>query len=93
VLSTPREVRNVLVYVLNNVKKHLREIGEGLAALSRWVDPCSSAAYFDGWKAECIDWIPPPDRSQAEPPAMPRLWLTRTGWKRHGLLHTDELPR
>ncbi len=37
-LATPREVRNALVYVLNNVKKHR----PGFAGL----DPCSSAAWF-----------------------------------------------
>lgn len=40
-LATPREVRNVLVYVLNNFRKHG---GNG-----RNVDPCSSARWFDGW--------------------------------------------
>jgi putative transposase len=40
-LRTPREVRNALVYVLNNFRKHIRG--------SRGLDPCSSARWFDGW--------------------------------------------
>ncbi|HEX7125604.1 MAG TPA: transposase [Thermodesulfobacteriota bacterium] len=41
-LATPREVRNALVYVLNNFRKH--------GAPPRVVDPCSSARWF-GWVA------------------------------------------
>src|SRR5258705_9512681 len=41
-LRTPREVRNALVYVLQNVRKHLRG--------ARGLDPCSSARWFDGWR-------------------------------------------
>ena len=38
-LTSPRAVRNAIVYVLMNVKKHLRRWGDG-------VDPCSSAPWF-----------------------------------------------
>jgi hypothetical protein len=40
-LRSPREYRNVLVYVLNNWKKHVRGAGG--------MDPCSSAPWFSGW--------------------------------------------
>src|SRR5207244_3534237 len=40
-LRTPREVRNALVYVLNNWRKHLPQV--------RGLDPRSSAAWFSGW--------------------------------------------
>jgi len=42
-LKTPREVRNALVYVMQNAHKH----GVQLVGL----DPFSSASSFDGWKA------------------------------------------
>jgi hypothetical protein len=42
-LSTPREVRHGLVYVLMNFRKHLRHQPRGL-------DPCSSAPWFDGFR-------------------------------------------
>src|SRR4030095_7641426 len=41
-LRTPREVRNALVYVLNNFRKHIRG--------ARGLDPRSSARWFDGWR-------------------------------------------
>src|SRR5262245_54317806 len=47
-LSNPREVRNSLHYVLNNARKHCRERAQ-TAPHSAWIDPYSSAAYFDGW--------------------------------------------
>ena len=40
-LRTPREVRNGLVYVLQNWRKHIRAVAG--------FDPCSSAAWFTGW--------------------------------------------
>ena len=40
-LRTPTEVRNVLVYVLNNARKHLDGLGVRLGPT--WLDPCSSA--------------------------------------------------
>lgn len=44
VLATPREARHALAYLLNNFRKH------GVADAKAAVDPCSSAASFDGWK-------------------------------------------
>ncbi len=78
-LKTPREVRNGLVYVLHNLKKH--------RPTERGLDVCSSAAAFTGWRdfepAAPLDWLPPP-----------RTWLARTGWKRahRGLLFVGERP-
>jgi REP element-mobilizing transposase RayT len=39
-LTSPRAVRNAIVYVLMNVKKHLRRWGDS------GIDPCSSAPWF-----------------------------------------------
>jgi putative transposase len=71
-LTTPREVRNALAYVLLNGQKHGRSFSSDL-------DPRSSAAWFDGWR----DRPPRPDQA---PVAAPRTWLLRTGWRRRGLL-------
>jgi len=78
-LCTPRMVRNALVYVLANARKHLR-VRAGL-------DPCSSARFFDGYV----------ERSTMElagegPTRVPRTWLLRVGWRRHGLIGSDEAP-
>jgi hypothetical protein len=77
-LATPRMVRNALVYVLANARKHLRAVA-GL-------DPCSSAAWFDGYRTRA------PLRGVRAPTASPRTWLLRVGWRRHGLLSVDEPP-
>lgn len=101
-LRTPREVRNALVYVLANFRKHARRrVPAGL-------DPYSSAAWFDGWHewrrdsgvpppyAEPVRWVfAPRGADTAGLGAIPetRTWLGATGWKRHGLLRLDEAPR
>jgi len=77
-LSSPRAVRNALVYVLQNWRKHLPG-GRGL-------DPCSSAAWFAGWRAAT-----PASTGQA-PVAVARTWLARWGWRRHGLIDVHEAP-
>ncbi|MEO1483991.1 MAG: transposase [Myxococcota bacterium] len=91
ILKTPREVRNALAYVLNNARRHAAQ--RGLRLPRRFVDACSSAPYFDGWS------IPPRALSQAhDPPHDPlpvapaRTWLLTDGWRRHGLVRTDEVP-
>ena len=78
-LSTPREVRHALVYVLQNWRKHLRGV--------RGVDPRSSGAWVTGWRS-AID-IP----SERPLVATARTWLASVGWKRHGLIHINEGPK
>src|SRR5262245_5213471 len=79
-LTTPRAVRHALVYVLMNIRKH-SDIGPEL-------DPCSSAAWFTGWRSpRMVAAIGPP------PVRVARTWLARIGWRRHGLIDTRERPR
>jgi putative transposase len=78
-LRTPREVRNVLVYVLNNFKKHLRG--------ARGLDPCSSARWFHGWRNATGRVV------EASPLPQASTWLARVGWRLHGLVDIDEGPR
>ncbi len=81
-LRSGMQVKNALRYVLNNVLRHAgRKPG-------RRHDPCSSGAWFDGWRT-----MRP--RSLADPgcPIAPaRGFLLRLGWRRHGLLGLDERP-
>ena len=79
-LATPREVRHALVYVLANVRKHLRGV--------QGPDPCSSAGWFTGWHDG-----PPPEPTEPAPVMRARTWLAAVGWRRHGLLGRDEEPR
>jgi hypothetical protein len=78
-LGTPREVRAALAYVLLNSRKH-----SGASAGAR-IDPASSGRWFDGW----INPIPSAPRSAV---AGARTWLLRAGWRRHGLIRSDEIP-
>src|SRR5689334_16370122 len=48
-LTVPSQVRNALVYVLFNIKKHAQRSDEEVALWSDSVDPYSSAAWLDGW--------------------------------------------
>lgn len=78
-LTTPREVRNGLVYVLLNFRKQLRA--------PPLVDPLSSGAWFDGWSHN------QERSSQPSPVAGPRTWLGTVGWRRAGgLIRTAETP-
>jgi hypothetical protein len=76
-LATPREVRNALVYVLLNFRKHLRA--------PAGVDPRSSGAWFAGW----VRPQPPFPSASAStsttcPVAQPQTWLAAAGWRRAG---------
>jgi REP element-mobilizing transposase RayT len=84
-LQTPREVRNVLVYVLFNQKKHASGFPAG-------GDPCSSAEFFDGWSERASF---PKARGSPEdwPVAAGQTWLLRVGWMRGGKLDPDEQPK
>ena len=89
-LKTPREVRNALSYVLLNRKHHASE----QKFTKTWIDPFSSAAWFDGW-AQPIRADEPWKRALLaidRPTAKATAWLLTDGWKRHGLLAFDERP-
>lgn len=86
-LTSPRQVRAALVYVLMNFRKHGAEYPAA-------VDRCSSARWFDGWK----DWKRPRTgpfgRRDDDPPVVAaETWLLREGWRRHGLIDVREAPR
>jgi REP element-mobilizing transposase RayT len=96
-LTSPREVRHALVYVLANFRKHG---GRGTGA---GIDPYSSGPWFDGWR----EWHPTsgaaprfagraPPRSVAEggaPVTPARSWLLSRGFRRAGLVSWSEAPR
>ena len=70
VLTSPSEVRNALVYVLLNFRKHLRAMPG--------VDPRSSGPWFDGWSEQ------PAKPAMASPVVSPQTWLGAVGWRRAG---------
>ena len=71
-------MRNALVYVLMNGKKH--------GVVKRALDPLSSAPWFDGFLGD--------RRTRGDPPVRPpETWLARSGWRKHGLLRPGERPK
>ncbi len=78
-LTTPRAVRNAIVYVLMNAKKHRMQTRGG-------VDAFSSAPWFEGFSVRLIA------PSGACPVVAPRTWLATAGWRRRGLVRRDERP-
>ena len=78
-LTTPRAVRNAIVYVLMNAKKHRMRIAQ--------VDHFSSAPWFGGF-AQRIDVAIEPS-----PVFASKTWLGAMGWRRRGLVGLDEQPR
>ena len=95
-LTTPREVRNALVYILMNRKKHV----SSPSLPGPQADPCSSAVFFDGWRPRsvphpsesgCPDRLD--SRARRSSVARARTWLASIGWRKHGLLGRDEAPK
>jgi REP element-mobilizing transposase RayT len=89
-LRTPREVRNALRYVLLNRKHHAAE-----QKFDRmWIDPYSSAPWFDGWAQPIrttTDWKRELVNLPA-PTAKATTWLLSTGWRRYGPLSFADCP-
>jgi hypothetical protein len=90
-LETPSEVRNALVYVLQNGAKH--HGGERGRTARVWFDPFSSAAYFTGWSERCRRWVPARDApthplhdhpDAGRPVVSPSVWLLAQGWRKAG---------
>ena len=86
VMRTPREVRNAIAYVLLNARRHLAKAGRARPRLAA-IDPASSGRWFEGWRVA----LPPAYDTPAV--AKARTWLLGAGWRRHGLIRPDEVPR
>ena len=92
IITSPRQARHALSYVMNNFRKH----GEDRRApMSAWtVDWFSSAAMFPGW-AEYGDepflWRGP---ATYDPLVVyqPKTWLLREGWKKAGSISCHDVP-
>jgi REP element-mobilizing transposase RayT len=89
-LTTPKQVRHCLSYVLNNWRRH-REDLRGAAQRRAHLDPYSTAIRFDGWLG--VDGtFPIPDGYEPLPTSPPTVWLLTTGWRRHGPMDCREVP-
>jgi hypothetical protein len=86
-LTTPRQMRTSMVYVLLNFRKHLKA--------AAGIDPRSSGREFFGWHRrahlESAD-VGSADADAATTTAA-STWMARVGWRRGGgLLKIDERP-
>jgi putative transposase len=93
-LENPRAVRNALVDVLGNFRKHRRQAADA-------VDVYSSAPYFQDF-IELAGKTPLDDNPRVVPRALKppdeipvsraKSWLLSSGWKRHGKISVSEAP-
>ncbi|MBS2020545.1 MAG: transposase [Deltaproteobacteria bacterium] len=81
-LGTAREVRNALVYCLQNYKKHY-----GVARGVMRIDPCSSARWFTGWS------VPRTCDDGPRPTELAKTVLLDRAWRKHGLIDPGETPK
>ena len=92
IIETPRQARRALAYVLNNWRKHREDRADHTRTWN--VDPFSTGVGFLGWKeredAEVLWKI----RESYDPLVvyLPRTWLLRVGWMKHGRISWDEVP-
>jgi putative transposase len=92
IITSPRQARNALTYVLGNWRRHEEDRRE---PMSRWtIDWFSSAIHFPGW-AEYGDapflWRGP---ATYDPLLVyqPRTWLLRVGWQKSGAVSYRDVP-
>jgi REP element-mobilizing transposase RayT len=86
-ITSPRQARHCLSYVLCNARKHAAE--QGRTPARNWIDPFSSAPTFDGWAGSTVtsDGATKPGITQ---PA--EFYLLRSAWRRHGPLDPNTIP-
>jgi REP element-mobilizing transposase RayT len=88
-ITSPRQMRNALSYVLNNWRRHHEDMRSPAARQAR-LDPYSTAIHFDGWKETAR--FATPDGYEPLPSAEAQTWLLRIGWRRHGAISVYEEP-
>ena len=82
-LTSDRQVRTALVYVINNHRKHIRR------PPLKGLDPLSSAVWFDGFAFE----LPARFRGSGPRSIVPAsTWLLRVGWRRRGRIRWTDSP-
>ncbi len=84
ILRTPSETRRAICYVLQNARRHGAQYGQTYSP--GWIDPCSSAVFFTGWRE------PTGPPAGPVPVACAHSWLLLTGWKKAGLISRAEVP-
>lgn len=92
IITSPRQARRALAYVLNNWRKH-REDRERFS--ETWnVDPFSTGFQFMGWREredKDVMWRGP-NTYDALVVYLPKTWLLSEGWRKHGTISFYEVP-
>ena len=88
-ISSPRQMRNALSYVLNTWRRH-DEDESSEAAHRATLDPYSTAIHFRGWRE--AEQFAIPAGYEPLPSAAPETWLLRVGWERHGRISAFDVP-
>jgi REP element-mobilizing transposase RayT len=89
-LTTPRQVRACIAYVLNNWRRHGEDRGH------KWkIDPYASSFSFFGWKAleGRLFGYRPPVGYQPLIVWIPKTWLLSKAWRKHGRVDEHEVPQ
>ncbi len=88
-ITTARQARNALAYVLNNWRRHRLDWDDRGRRSTAKLDEFSSAISFDGWRGFRFE-IPAGYVPLAV--ARPRTWLLAVGWRDCGLIDPFETP-
>ncbi|MCB9559987.1 MAG: transposase [Kofleriaceae bacterium] len=87
VITSPRQARHALAYVLNNWRRH----GADRGLRTHRLDPYATGAHWDGW-ADGVVLAQLRVDVEILPVAFPTTWLLTTGWKRHRKVSPWERP-
>ena len=88
-ITTPRQMRNTLAYVLNNWRRH-DEDRKGDRARAAAIDPYSTGIWFHHWRG--IGRFEMPPTFDPLPAANAMSWLAIEGWLRWGEIDPFETP-
>ncbi len=91
-ISSVRQARHALAYVLNNWRRHRQDNGRAGLVGGR-IDPFSSGLAFPGW-SEPLPTATFSLPTDYEPPLVsrPQTWLLAEGWKRASPINVFEVP-
>ena len=93
-ITTPRQARNALAYVLNNWRKHREDLASPRAMAAK-LDPYASGLAFDGWREYGVGDVPrfaiPPGYDPL-PVSRPTTSLLCSEWRMFGAIDLFETP-
>lgn len=93
-ITTPRQARNALAYVLNNWRKHREDLSSPRAMAAK-LDPYASGLAFDGWREHGVGDVPrfaiPPGYDPL-PVSPPTTSLLCSEWRTFGAIELFETP-